>query len=278
MEEYLPDAFKAIKIRIGQLNDLAQPISQVTVIRSAKLLNIKGKSSPFYKLEFEGLHSPVLVNPKSVMIFGDESVTIENYIRRVVEKNDFLDLIAETNKSPQVTYLWVHIDYLEEKPAGLKFSEKDAGLFGMRTKSGEKAERRVAQDLVTSYGHHYPPELLEGAGVFQITYTGKKKRKPDLVCTACKLHVEVKKRNRDQRFRISHSSGRPFQGENIPDGWHAFVFPDMSIHYLSNSAILNLLNEGHYTAGHDQYDAWADLKADMVKEETPPECKSTADI
>jgi hypothetical protein len=278
VEEYLPDAFRATNIRIGQLRDLAQPISQTTVIRSARLLNIKGKPSSLYKLEFEGLPSPVLANPKSVMIFGDERVTIEDYIRRVVEKNDFLDLIAETNKFPQVSYLWVHIEYLEKRPADLKFKEKDAGLFGMRTKSGEKAERRVARNLVASYGHYYPPKLLEGVGVFQITYTGKKKRKPDIVCTACKLHVEVKKRNRDQKFRISHSTGRPFQRENMPDGWHAFVFPDTSIHYLSNGAILNLMNEGHYTVGHDQYDAWADLNADMVKEETPPRCKSTADI
>lgn len=231
MEDYLPSAFRRSSIRLGAISDLLQPLSQTTVIRKVKLLNIKGKSGHLYKLEFEGLPLPIVVNPQSVMIFGDERVTIEDYIQRVVEKSDFLDLIIEPTKSPQATYLWVHIHYLEEKPSDLTFSEKDAGLFGMRTKSGEKAERRVARDLMTSYGHRYPPEALEGPGVFQITYKGKKKRKPDMVCIICKLHVEVKKRNRDRRFRISHSPSRPFQQENKLSGWHAFVFPEMSIHY-----------------------------------------------
>lgn len=274
VEEYVPSAFKATNLQVGQPSDLIRPVSQTTVVRRVKLLNIKGKAGRLYKLEFDDVPSAVPVNPKSVMEFGGESVTIEEYIWRAVEKNDLLDLILEPNKSPQATHLWVHIDYLEERPDDSDFSEKDAGLFGMRTKAGEKAERLVARELVATYGHRYPSSRLEGAGVFQITYTGKKKRKPDLVCTACQLHVEAKKRNRDRRYRISHSDGRPFQRENKPDGWHAFVFPDRTIHYVPNKAIITLLRQGYYTAGRDRHDAWADLDSNKVQEVPPPHCNS----
>jgi hypothetical protein len=272
VEEYVPEAYRAIELRVGELNDLIQPVSQTTIIRTAKFLNAKRNPQGLLEFEFEGLSSPILADPNTVMYFAEEYVTIENYLRRVVERNDYLDLIVEPNRTPQVTYLWVHIAYMEARPAKLKFSEKDAGLFCMRTKSGEKAERRVARDLTNTYGHQYPSELREGPGVFQIVYTGKKKRKPDRVCSVCGLQFEVKKRNRDTRFRISHSQGRLFQQENSPDGWHAFVFPDMSIHYLSNRTIIKLIDEGHYVAGHDRYDAWADLDPSNIIEEPPPQC------
>ncbi len=272
MEEYVPEAFRAKELRVGQLTDLIEQVAQTTIVRTAKFLNAKKNSNGLLELEFEGLESPVLADPNGVMQFAEERVTIENYLRRVVERKDYLDLIVEPNRTPQVTYLWVHIAYMEARPAKLKFSEKDAGLFCMRAKSGEKAERRVARDLTNNYGHQYPPELREGPGVFQIMYTGKKNRKPDRVCTVCGLQFEFKKRNRDKRFRISHSQGRPFQQENTPDGWHAFVFPDMSIHYLSNKTIIKLIDEGHYVAGHDKYDAWADLDQSKFIEELPPQC------
>jgi len=211
------------------------------------------------------------------MVFGDESVTAENYFRRVIERHDHIDGVVTGHPTSSgempLEVFWIQIRYVGEPGGAPAFSRKDDGLFAMRTKSGEKAERRVTNTLSGNCSHAFPPELHYCPGFFEIRYAGKKNRLPDRVCLNCGLHFEVKKRNRDWHFRISHSEARPFDTENHPSGWHAFVFPDMSVTFLSNTQILFHLQHGNYTMGRDRYDSWAQLDPQAVKPEAPPLCE-----
>jgi hypothetical protein len=108
-----------------------------------------------------------------------------------------------------------------------------------------------------------------------IHYRDKKMRKPDSPdrrCTVCGLAIEIKKRNKDRRLRVSHSEARPFISENAADGWHAFVFPDMRPRFVANAAIAAAIAAGRCSVERDRYDSWAEINADAVEFAVPPEC------
>lgn len=213
-----------------------------------------------------------------VMTFQDESITAEVYFNRIIEIGDRIDCVVPGNRPldpaaplPLEMY-WIHIVYEGTRSSGGTFRQKEDGDFALRTKSGEKAERVVARHLRFELGHPFPDALCLSPGVFTIRYAGKRERKPDRVCPACGLPFEVKKRNKDRRFRVSHSPDRPFESENTPDGWHAFVFPDMKPKFVSNAEILQAIRARAFTSGQDKYDSWADLHEGSIHVSEPPRC------
>jgi hypothetical protein len=173
-----------------------------------------------------------------------------------------------------VDLFWIHIVYVGEPQRAGAFSKKEDGLFAMRAKSGEKAERIVAKQLRDDFGHSFPQAMLATPGYFEIRYDGKKHRKPDRKCLVCGLTFEIKKRNRDRFFRVSHSQHRPFAHENHPTDWHAFVFPDMKPRFMSNAVIANAIASGLFDAGFDKYDSWADIRPEAAFVSAPPSCES----
>jgi hypothetical protein len=273
--DYLPAQYRNVPLVVGEITDLVQRVQQPSIIRNVKLVSRDWNlESQKLTLGFEGLVQTITVPGDRLMKFGSETISMIEYFRRTVERNDLLDFIIDPTLPDQVAYFWIHIEYIGEKSDTGKFSEKDDGLFALRAKAGEKAERLVVRKLVQDFGHSYPDEITRATGTFQIWYKGKKNRKPDRVCSCCGLAVEVKKRNKDRKYRISHSVHRPFQGENVPGGWHAFVFPDMGIHFVSNRHIYDLLKAGAYSEGADQYDAWVDLNQGL-DETDPPVCNGS---
>ena len=209
------------------------------------------------------------------MVFGGEEVTALDYLRRVLERGDMIDCVAGPVVDGRIplSLFWIHITYIGQPWEAGNFSKKEDGLFAMRAKAGEKAERIVANTLHRKFGHSFPRSLLETPGYFEIRYDGTKKlRKPDRRCLVCGLTFEIKKRNRDHRFRVSHSDGRTFSAENRPDGWHAFVFPDMKPRFMSNKVIADAIENGLFDPGSDKYDSWADIRSDAVEVSDPPSC------
>lgn len=226
-------------------------------------------------LTIDGLDMPLTIRQEHRMVFGGEAISAVDYLRRVLERGDLIDCVAapmETGRVP-LRLFWIHIIYVGKPRDAGNFSKKEDGLFAMRAKAGEKAERIVAKKLHYSFGHSFPPELLDSPGYFEIRYDNtKKRRKPDRRCLVCGLTFEIKKRNRDHRFRVSHSDGRPFAAENKPDGWHAFVFPDMKPRFMSNRVIIDAIARGLFELGSDEYDSWADIQPDAVAVSDPPHC------
>jgi len=270
---YVPPDYLNLNLVEGPILNLCRPVDEPTIVREVRCTGASfSEDKKNLLLQIYTLDQPVLISASKNMRFGNESITARDYFKRVIELDDFVDFILLPGSLPHVSCFWIHIKYVGSKPDDLTFSKKDDGLFSMNAKSGEKAERRVAQRLSEKFGHSYPDEKLQGNGCFEIRYTNKKKRSPDLICSVCQLQIEVKKRNKDEKFRISHSRSRPWKEENGPLGWHALVFPDMSIHFVSNQQITKLLNSNSYVDGRNQYDAWADLDKALVQEEAPPLC------
>ncbi|MGE0308923.1 MAG: hypothetical protein AB7Q27_24575 [Acidimicrobiia bacterium] len=202
------------------------------------------------------------------MQFGDESVSILDYLRRTYERGDLLDFIVDPKEG--VDYVWTHIRYDGTIQDRDTLSLKDDGLFALRAKAGEKAERIVMRHLIETGRHDFPTKAVASPGVFVIHSEGKRQRRPDVTCGRCHLRVEVKKRNRDRRYRVSHSSGRPFASENRPDDWHCFVFPDFTLHFVSNAQLLRAFADGRASSRSDRYDGWADLYG--LRDEVPEQC------
>lgn len=220
---------------------------------------------------------PLSIPLNTILTFGDEKITAENYARRVIERDDQLDavLLPRANGVFPMLYYWIRIVYVGQPLDPRSYAKKDDGLFAMRAKSGEKAERIVARHLRDNGGHIYPINSRESPGYFEIRYAGKKKREPDSPdrrCTVCGLSIEIKKRNKDQKFRVSHSVGRPFKTENALDGWHAFVFPDMKPRFVSNAAIAQAIDAKQCQITHDRYDSWAEINTDAIDIGIPPSC------
>lgn len=220
---------------------------------------------------------PLKIPSRLTMTFGTETITAENYARRVIERDDQIEAVLGPSSGGffPMYYYWIRIVYVGRPLNPASYSKKDDGLFAMRAKSGEKAERIVARHLRDNGGHIYPINSRESPGYFEIRYIGKQKREPgnpDRRCTVCGLSIEIKKRNKDQRFRVSHSEGRPFCTEHAMDGWHAFVFPDMKPRFVANEAIARLIAAGQHRPGRDAYDSWADLDPAMVTIASPPAC------
>ncbi|MBM0106500.1 hypothetical protein JM946_17360 [Steroidobacter sp. S1-65] len=242
---------------------------QLTLIRQARLIARSAERDDRIWLAIEGLPERLPIRASLEMRFGTEIITAATYLDWVIERGDEVDIIVDETG---VRIFWIHIAYRDTKADDLRFSEKDDGLFALRTKAGEKAQRQVARTLRDEFQHCIPAAQIVSPGCFEITYAAKKKRTADLICESCRLKVEVKKRNRDRRFRISHSQGRPFWEENNDADWHAFVFPDRSIHWVSNATISAVLAREAFKSGSDQYDAWVDLPSN-TPESPPPHCR-----
>lgn len=276
---YLPTQFQGQRIVKVQLSDNMKAVNYLSGVRAAKLLEYEvDERASQVLLRFAGRTSPFAIPSNQQMRFGNESITAYEYCKRALELGDLLDFIIQPHSIDQILIYWLHIRYLGVESEAGHYSKKEAGLFALRTKSGEKAERLVARLLIDSFEHRFSPELLNNPGVFTIYYRGKKTRKPDRICVACNLKFEVKKRNLDRHYRVSHSEARPFTSENSADGWHAFVFPDMSVHFVSNAQIISAIQAKKFTPGRDKYDSWATLDRSIIKDETPPVCRGGSDF
>ncbi|QOF96877.1 hypothetical protein IFJ82_15575 (plasmid) [Novacetimonas hansenii] len=224
-------------------------------------------------LHVAGVDRPLQINANRTISFGSgprESVSVHDYIKRVMEIGDLIDVAVLPGQPYTLDSFWMNIVY-EGNPSSF-FVRKDDGLFAYRAKSGEKAERRVGRDLRDKAGHPFPDVMLQPPGPFIIRYGNKRQRKPDLRCPRCGLLFEVKKRNADWKYRVSHSAERPFASENAPSGWHAFVFPDYKINYLPNRAIAEAIDSGHARIEKDRYDSYAELDPYTVRPSPPPPC------
>ena len=261
---YKPNKYKAIKeLSIQNI----YKIDSSSIVRKLKVIGFSISNNYLY-LEIEDIKNYFAIKCNKTMVFGTESITAKEYFKRVIEKNDFIDVVIDGFKNGIfiISIFWIHIEYIGYRSSN--FSKKDDGLFALRAKSGEKAERVVTKELINKYGHSFDNKLYNSTNTFQITYKGKKDRKPDRICQCCNISFEIKKRNKDNHFRISHSKNRTFESENSPNGWHAFVFPNMKIYYISNNRIINAINNRQHKQGSDKYDSWADV--DFLKPENPP--------
>lgn len=252
--------------------DCIYNIVESCIIRKVRIFyyTINGNALFLYSRQ---LNIPLKISCDNKMHFGTEFITAKEYLRRVLEKDDYIDVVAfpSDNEYIDIALFWIHIVYIGNRKQAGKFSKKDDGMFAMRTKSGEKAERIVTRNLIAE-GHDFLPELSKSPGYFTIQYEGKRHRKPDRICLKCGITFEVKKRNKDQHIRVSHSETRSFESENKPDGWHAFVFPDMKPRYIPNKSIILAIENNEFRPGSDQYDSWADV--DHLYPENPPKCIS----
>ncbi|MCL9845842.1 hypothetical protein [Ralstonia solanacearum] len=271
--EYTPDAIAKAQIAEIQLNDIHVAHGR-SLVRRLRLSNF-AVTDRRLDLVVEGLSMPLSTPANQTMVFGGESISALDYLKRVLERGDMIDAVVHppANDRIPVDLFWIHIVYVGEPSKAGTFSKKEDGLFAMRAKSGEKAERIVAKKLHDDFGHLFPQITLTTPGYFEIRYDEKKHRKPDRRCLACGLTFEIKKRNRDRLFRVSHSQHRPFTAENHPSGWHAFVFPDMKPRFMSNAVIANAIASGLFDAGFDRYDSWADIRPEAASVSDPPSCQ-----
>ncbi|WP_247394600.1 hypothetical protein [Ralstonia pseudosolanacearum] len=271
--EYTSEAVAKAQIAEIQPNDvhMASGRSLVRRLRLSDFAVTDGRLD----LVVEGASIPLSIRANHTMVFGGEGISALDYLKRVLERGDMIDAVVRppANDRIPVDLFWIHIVYVGEPQRAGAFSKKEDGLFAMRAKSGEKAERIVAKKLRDDFGHSFPQVMLATPGYFEIRYDEKKVRKPDRKCTACGLTFEIKKRNRDRFFRVSHSPNRPFAHENHPDGWHAFVFPDMKPRFMSNAVIANAIASGLFDAGSDKYDSWAHIRSEAAVVSDPPVCQ-----
>lgn len=253
--------------------DSLQSLAGPALVRRLKLAAYRIQDEHLL-LETSG-KTTLSVPVNQILCFGGEQISALDYFRRVLERSDLIDAVLRpgTVGILLADMFWIHIIYSGTPADAGDFSRKEDGLFAMRAKAGEKAERIVARTLRDECGHSFPTGMCESPGVFEIRYDKtKRSRKPDRKCQACGLEFEVKKRNRDEKFRVSHSPGRPFSVENPRDGWHAFVFPDMKPRFVLNTLIAEAIERGDFVPGSDQYDSWADIRSSVVVVERPPRC------
>lgn len=271
---YTPSSIKDRNLTERDLRD-AFEISEASLVRSIKISGFKICGEKL-QLITNASDRPLSIHTRKTMAFGNEKVNAIDYFRRVLEVGDKIDAVVlpSTDFEAPIASFWIKVVYTGKPKANLKFSKKDDGLFAMRAKSGEKAERIATRFLRDEFGHPFPEALCQSPGFFEIRYEGKQSRSPDRVCPKCGLTLEVKKRNRDQRFRVSHSSRRAFTSENDMEGWHAFVFPDMWPRFVPNYAIMREIESGRFHLGRDRYDSWADLTA--IQPQRPPICTPDA--
>lgn len=278
--EYTPDAVLSRWPGLPEASSDAnlRDLSAPTLVRSLGVgdFNVDGE----WLILWAGRRRiPLPIRKTHMMAFGGESISALDYLRRVLERDDRIDCVvgpsAFGRMGVSLEYFWVHVVYTGQARDSGSFSRKEDGLFAMRAKAGEKAERVVARMLAEKAGHVFPLACLRSPGHFEIRHgPGKTHRQADLTCASCGLQFEIKKRNRDQRFRVSHSENRPFSSENSGHGWHAFVFPDMKPRFVANRIIATAISENRFEPGSDQYDAWADLPDDAIHASMePPPCR-----
>lgn len=269
--EYTPSV--AARIEERSRSDIMS-LSGPAIIRELRVYKVS-INGDWLRLHIHNADIPLVIHKNFLMTFGTENISALEYVWRVLEQGDLIDVIAGPAHGDGIPIglFWIHIVYVGQVDEAGFFSRKEDGLFAMRAKAGEKAERIVAKELRDNFKHSFDSRTFETPGYFEIRYDkNKRQRRPDLKCLCCNVSFEVKKRNKDKRFRISHSAGRPFSRENSQHGWHAFVFPDMKPRFLSNRAISDAIVNGDFDPGMDQYDSWADVHGEKIREMQPPHC------
>lgn len=247
-----------------------------SIVRGLRIVE-RWHNESHLSLQAEGVPITLSIPLDQRMRFGEEVISAKEYFRRVIEEGDFIDIVTSADQPfdghLMMDIYWIQIRYSgdSESIAG-RYQKKDDGLFAMRTKAGEKAERVATKILLSDCRHSFADAQTRSPGFFEIWYQGKKARLVDRCCSVCGVKFEIKKRNKDEYFRVSHSDKRPFQIDNQADGWHVFVFPDFRPRFVSNRLILSALRDGRYKAGRDRHDAWADIDADALHISEPPGC------
>lgn len=250
-------------------------VDSPTLIRRVLYDSVTWNTTHF-ALHSRSLPVSLLIERTMPMRFAEEEIEARDYVDRVLEVGDQIDVVvgpsSGSNTALEVLMFWIHIEYVGDPSAAGNYKKKDDGLFALRTKSGEKAERLAAKAWVAA-GHILPQSELTTPEFFEIRYADKRDRRPDRTCLQCGLSLEVKKRNKDRRFRVSHSDTRPFESENRPEDYHAIVTKDMQPHFFPNSDIIAAIRSNQYNAASDRYDSWIDLQiAIPEKGPLPPEC------
>lgn len=275
--QYTPKAILGLNLPILE-KSAVNPNMPRSLVRSLPVVGRSwNKSRDYLVLDIEGLAVRIRIEAAKPMAIGDKPISAVDYFRRVIERNDRIDIVTAAKQPiPEAVVIdiyWIEIQYLGRPREDEDMRRyKEDGMFAMRTKAGEKAERRAARVLVDDYGHQFPKQTSESPGCFQIYYEGKRDRKVDRVRLACGMKVEVKKRNTDEYFRVSHSARRPFETENSPDGWHAFVFADLKPRFVPNTQILDALAKGKFRQGGDEYDEYAQIEPTAISVVQPPHC------
>ena len=257
--KYTPKRFREQRL-LEKSPEEAGALTRPVIIRRLHVREFE-VGDDFLTITTRQLALPLRIAKDKKMAFGSETVTATEYFRRVIERDDVIDAVVlppDGTAFPVECY-WIHIAYVGDPAQAGPFSQKDDGLFALRTKAGEKGERIATKSLRDKFGHSFPEGMYRSPGYFEIRYAGKKERKPDRRCLTCGLTFEIKKRNRDKHLRVSHSRARPFESENSRDGWHAFVFCDMVPRFVSNAAIAQAISEGKDKPGQDRYDRWTDV-------------------
>lgn len=275
--EYTPESVRLMSVQ-ETLPEALVSATDLVLVRRLKLVKFnRQRLGDFVRLDLlaDGLSWPMSIPAGQEMSFGGERIRALEYLKRVLEFGDMVDAVVGPIREGgiPVKMFWIHIEYVGSPKDAGSFSRKEDGLFAMRAKAGEKAERVVAKLLRDDYGHVFTEGMCDTPGFFEIRYDKtKRQRKPDRKCLACGLSFEVKKRNRDEYFRVSHSRSRPFDDENGLKGWHAFVFPDMKVKFVRNIAIAEAVRNGCFTEGSDSYDTWADIDPEAISVSEPPMC------
>lgn len=264
-------------IRQRSLRDVPAPIAKylrtASVVRRLKVLDAAFTDTGLLKIITD--HLVLTIEPHRTMKFGPETITAGLYFQRVIERGDLIDAVVlphvEDGSHP-IEAFWIDIRYVGASPSDGWGTMKEDGQFAMRAKAGEKAERVVTRLLRDTAGHTFEEGACETPGFFEIRSKDKRIRRPDRICTCCGMTVEVKKRNHDTNFVVSHSDRRSFHTENAAHGVHAFVFADMQPRFVANSDIARALVNGRYQNGQGSHDRWAEINPDAVRVIDAPRC------
>lgn len=281
---YTPAQFADLESRPGKDLQTAAQAGGAAILRSLQVVGVemrryRADGRPFLFIGIDEPPGQLAIPSDEMMVFGSETLTAREYFTRVIEPGDRIDVVVSADQHASQAVLiaayWIEIRYAQATPPQGRSSYKEDGLFALRTKSGEKAERLATRLLVDHCGHAFAiPHATQSPGFFEIRYERKARRDVDRTCQRCGIEFEIKKRNKDRRFRVSHSESRPFGRENKPSGWHAFVFPDMTVHFVPNEQILEAMEAGRFQAGSDSYDSWAEIYPAAIKPCPPPVCAS----
>ncbi|CAH2946054.1 MAG: hypothetical protein PPHERAN_6348 [uncultured Paraburkholderia sp.] len=152
--EYTPEQVHGIaEVSAVAALDLSAP----AVIRRLRVSQAKRRNG-LLLLITPDIALPLAIPLSQVMTFGTEAITAFDYFDRVIEQGDMVDAVL----SPAcggifpVRMYWIHIEYVGSLSEAGAFRKKEDGLFAMRTKAGEKAERIVARKLKVISGIRSP--------------------------------------------------------------------------------------------------------------------------
>lgn len=137
---YTPKAVLARRFEEMDISRIDDPRRQPGIFRRLSVISHeKAGGKLWIKTELSPLF--LAIPCESGMTFGHETVTAETYADRVLEPGDLIDaaLLAPSDGVIPVAQYWIHIVYQSQRMRPPRPSEKEDGLFAMRTKAGEKA-------------------------------------------------------------------------------------------------------------------------------------------